>query len=72
MFQIGDVVYLKSGGNPMTVRTIDQDGTVRCVWYGGEAGFPAACLIGDDPLPALAKKRRALETQFADAAVKAP
>lgn len=33
-FQIGDVVYLKSGGPAMTVNQIYQKmGTTHCVWF---------------------------------------
>jgi uncharacterized protein YodC (DUF2158 family) len=32
VFQIGDVVKLKSGGPKMTVESMDNDG-VKCVWF---------------------------------------
>ena len=31
----GDVVVLKSGGQPMTVATVDE-GNVECLWLGDE------------------------------------
>ena len=64
--QVGDVVYLKSGGRAMTVTTIDSDGTIRVAWDGGSAGYPEACLVGDYPEPVLAKKRREIERANAD------
>lgn len=33
MFNIGDEVYLKSGGPVMTVSRVTNDGYVECVWY---------------------------------------
>jgi len=32
----GDVVQLKSGGSVMTVKDIDADAKVRCVWFDKE------------------------------------
>jgi uncharacterized protein YodC (DUF2158 family) len=32
-FEPGDVVFLKSGGLPMTVAAVDED-SVECVWIG--------------------------------------
>ncbi len=61
---LGDVVYLKSGGPPMTVTEIlprpDQSGTdVGLKWFGGgsmSAGtFPANSLVPVDPLPSIQK-----------------
>jgi uncharacterized protein YodC (DUF2158 family) len=34
-FEPGDVVFLKSGGQPMTVAAVDED-SVECVWIGEE------------------------------------
>lgn len=34
-FEPGDVVFLKSGGSPMTVAAVDEDG-VDCLWLGEE------------------------------------
>ena len=34
-FEPGDVVFLKSGGQPMTVATVDED-RVECLWLGEE------------------------------------
>jgi len=34
-FEPGDVVFLKSGGQPMTVAAIDED-NVECLWIGEE------------------------------------
>ena len=32
-FEPGDVVFLKSGGQPMTVAAVDED-SIECVWIG--------------------------------------
>lgn len=45
----GDVVYLKSGGPAMTIRSVsDVSGAVSCVWHGSrgldQAIFPVACV----------------------------
>jgi uncharacterized protein YodC (DUF2158 family) len=34
-FEPGDVVFLKSGGQPMTVAAVDED-RVECLWLGEE------------------------------------
>jgi len=34
-FEPGDVVFLKSGGQPMTVAAVDED-RVDCLWLGEE------------------------------------
>src|SRR5215510_9876166 len=34
-FQPGDVVFLKSGGQSLTVAAVDDD-TIECVWLGEE------------------------------------
>ena len=34
-FEPGDVVFLKSGGQPMTVAAVDED-SVECVWIGDD------------------------------------
>ena len=34
-FEPGDVVFLKSGGSPMTVAAVGEDG-VDCLWLGEE------------------------------------
>jgi uncharacterized protein YodC (DUF2158 family) len=34
-FEPGDVVFLKSGGSPMTVAAVDED-DVDCLWLGEE------------------------------------
>lgn len=61
---LGDVLYLKSGGPPMTVTEIlprpDQSGTdIGLRWFGGTnmmAGtFPASSLVVAYPLPTLQK-----------------
>lgn len=55
-FQPGDVVFLKSGGQPLTVIAIDED-NVECIWIGDDGAFyretiPAVALaeydISDD------------------------
>jgi uncharacterized protein YodC (DUF2158 family) len=43
-FEVGDVVFLKSGGPSMTVAKLLEDGSVIVNWFGGEPGNPyAAC-----------------------------
>jgi uncharacterized protein YodC (DUF2158 family) len=37
-FKPGDVVTLKSGGQPMTVAAVDGD-KVECIWIGEEGDF---------------------------------
>jgi len=37
-FGPGDVVFLKSGGQPMTVAAVDED-RVECLWLGEEGGL---------------------------------
>ncbi len=34
-YKAGDVVQLKSGGNPMTVKGYDTAGNVICIWFNG-------------------------------------
>jgi uncharacterized protein YodC (DUF2158 family) len=34
-FEPGDVVFLKSGGQPMTVAAVDED-SIECVWIGDD------------------------------------
>jgi uncharacterized protein YodC (DUF2158 family) len=34
-FKPGDVVFLKSGGQPMTVAAVDED-NIECLWIGEE------------------------------------
>jgi uncharacterized protein YodC (DUF2158 family) len=34
-FEPGDVVFLKSGGQPMTVAAVDED-NIECLWIGEE------------------------------------
>ena len=55
-FEPGDVVMLKSGGQPITVIGVTEEG-IQCVWIGEEgdlfsATLPAIALqyIDDDPL----------------------
>jgi uncharacterized protein YodC (DUF2158 family) len=56
---IGDVVFLKSGGPPMTVTEILPGGGVGLHWFSGAlmmAGtFPAISLVVTDPSPVLTK-----------------
>ena len=37
-FKPGDVVTLKSGGQPMTVTAVDGE-SIECVWLGEEGDF---------------------------------
>ena len=50
----GDVVYLKSGSNPMTAVNIDNEKrTVSCIWHHAlgfsSSDFLLGCLTKDDP-----------------------
>lgn len=63
---IGDVVYLKSGGPPMTIIALNGDATAQCYWTGGNMALPLACLIADNPTYALSKRNRELEKANAD------
>jgi uncharacterized protein YodC (DUF2158 family) len=51
---VGDVVYLKTGGPPMTVTAVDS-GDVRVVWFASqqeklrEAKLPAKVLVSATP-----------------------
>ena len=53
-FAPGDVVFLKSGGSPMTVTAVGED-SVDCLWIGEEGelfreSIPSvALMIGSDP-----------------------
>jgi uncharacterized protein YodC (DUF2158 family) len=53
-FEPGDVVFLKSGGSPMTVTAVGEEG-VDCVWLGEEGelfreSIPSvALMIGSGP-----------------------
>ena len=53
-FEPGDVVFLKSGGSPMTVTAVGEDG-VDCLWLGEEGelfreSIPSvALMIGSGP-----------------------
>lgn len=72
MFNVGDIVYLKSGGPAMTV--ISDDGKQTTVqWFNGSApqstAFPDATLVTDDPAPVL---QQALIVANAQAAVDNP
>ena len=52
-FEPGDVVFLKSGGSPMTVAAVGEDG-VDCLWLGEEGELfretipTVALIIGAD------------------------
>ena len=68
---IGDVVYLKSGGPPMTVTEIlprpDQSGTdIGVHWFGNlvmfAGTFPASTVTDTDPLPAIQKAQQDART----------
>lgn len=59
--EIGDVVYLKSGGPSMTVQAFPEKDSVQVQWFSGSeprsAEFPVASLVVDDPTPALSVSR---------------
>ena len=54
-FAPGDVVFLKSGGSPMTVTAVGAD-SVDCLWLGEEGELfretipSVALMIGSDPV----------------------
>ena len=54
-FEPGDVVFLKSGGSPMTVTAVGE-GNVDCLWLGEEGELfretipSVALMIGSDPV----------------------
>jgi len=58
MFEIGEVVQLKSGGPPMTVTQVSKDGedVTRCIWFAGtkttEQAFKSVLLMKVEPEPA--------------------
>lgn len=54
-FEPGDVVELKSGGDPMTVVRVDSDGNVDCVWFAktGDGAYSCTKLCDTFPTPAL-------------------
>jgi uncharacterized protein YodC (DUF2158 family) len=35
MFNLGDVVQLKSGGPAMTITSIEDEGGFYCIWFDG-------------------------------------
>lgn len=43
MFNLGDEVYLKSGGPVMTVSKVTNDGFVDCTWYNEVTGDYHGC-----------------------------
>ena len=52
VYDVGDVVKLKSGGPKMTVEKIDEDEFIHCVWFDEmnvtqSQGFPASALERD-------------------------
>ena len=54
-FAPGDVVFLKSGGSPMTVTAVGED-SADCLWLGEEGELfretipSVALMIGSDPV----------------------
>jgi uncharacterized protein YodC (DUF2158 family) len=54
-FEPGDVVFLKSGGSPMTVTAVGED-SVDCLWLGEQGELfretipSVALMIGSDPI----------------------
>lgn len=48
---IGDYVWLKSGGPRMTVRSLPDEDKVVCSWRGGTRAFHPKQLMSDDPEP---------------------
>ena len=52
-FQIGDVVYLKSGSPAMTIIEFKSNGQYKTVWIDGNGEhfslYPPAAITKDDP-----------------------
>ena len=63
MAAIGDILYLKSGGRPVTVERVDG-ATVYVCWMNGNSisrdTLPEAVLVTDNPEPKLDDDRRKL------------
>jgi uncharacterized protein YodC (DUF2158 family) len=62
--KLGDVVYLKSGSQPMTVTKIDADNgreEATCDWDGGSRRYPVEALVDTDPRPAFEAARAKTE-----------
>lgn len=61
---IGDVVYLKSGGPPLTITEVLADGLIGVKWLAGTTMFaatlPFATVVTDDPAPSIAKASAAV------------
>ena len=50
-FSAGDVVWLKSGSQPMVVKSLDSENAV-CIWSGtGQGTYPLYCISEFDPEP---------------------
>lgn len=68
MFNIGDLVYLKSGSPSMTVSAVDGD-NITCDWMQGSQHnsriFQAAMLVSEDPEPQLEHDRQAKRDELA-------
>lgn len=49
IFNVGDLVRLKSGGAVMCVKTVRNTTSVECVWHDGETPcteiYPVAALV---------------------------
>jgi uncharacterized protein YodC (DUF2158 family) len=60
-FEAGNVVILKSGGQPMTVISVDDD-HVECIWTGEEGDFFR------ETIPAIALEAVEFEQDDEDAA----
>lgn len=70
MAEIGDVLYLKCGSQPMVVTQLasNGEGTVQLRWMAGSSmstcDLPEACLIPDDPGPQMQKARADVMAQL--------
>ena len=55
MFEIGNTVSLKSGGPLMTVESVNDGGTVTCIWFQDDTkrsdNFKVETIIADDGMP---------------------
>lgn len=71
--QVGDTIYLKSGGPAMTVDEINGK-VITCKWFSGATAqrgdFPELGLVVDDPTPVIEATRQAA-VDAANAAAKA-
>ena len=79
MANIGDVVYLASGSQALTVTEVKATGNadlISVVWSDGmiihSLVIPAAAIVSDDPRPKIAAAEQAIAATFQPAVVATP